>query len=106
MITSKINAIGVKTKLVDKDIKIDAGQSVITTLEIMLTSKEFELPVFEFGVCIGEVYFKDLILFLAHNLEKADLFTHKLNYTIDSAITILMKISSDELTSDHNNPAQ
>src|SRR3954470_13669128 len=103
MITSKINASGIKSKLVEKEIRIDAGQSVITTLEIMLTSKEFELPVFEFGVCIGEVYFKDLILFLAHNTGKADLFTHKLNYTVDSAITIMMKISFEELTSDHNN---
>ncbi|HMI02897.1 MAG TPA: hypothetical protein VK541_10470 [Pedobacter sp.] len=62
----------------------------------MITNKEFVLPVFESGKCIGVVYFKDLVLFLAQNLEDADLFVHKLNYTVESAVLVMMKTDRKE----------
>jgi len=97
MIKSKINASGIGYSSKKISIRIDATQYVMATLEIMLNNKEFKLPVFDSGRCVGVVYFKDLILFLAHDIEKTDLFTHKLSYTIESAIEVLDKMAQQEI---------
>lgn len=73
-------------------IEIDAEELVINTMELMMRHREFELPVYMKGSCVGLVFFQDLIVFLAHDLDKADIFVHKLNYTVESAVTILMKM--------------
>lgn len=96
MVKSIINAKKIFNQFKKASIRIDSEQMVVAVLEIMLTNKEFVLPVFEVGKCIGVVYFKDLILFLAQDLEEADLFVHKLNYTVENAILCMMKINKKE----------
>jgi CBS domain-containing protein len=96
MIKSVINAKKTFNHFKKARVRIDSEQMIMSVLEVMITSKEFVLPVFEGGKCIGVVYFKDIVLFLAQNLEDADLFVHKLNYTVESAVQIMMRINSKE----------
>ena len=96
MIKSVINGKKITKQFKGTGIRIDSEQIVMAALEVMLANKEFSLPVYEAGRCVGVVYFKDLILFLALDLERSDLFTHKLNYTLESAITILMRLNDQE----------
>ncbi|WP_285055537.1 CBS domain-containing protein [Pedobacter ginsengisoli] len=96
MIKSVINAKKTFNHFKKAEVKIDSEQMVMSALEVMITTKEFELPVFESGKCIGVVYFKDLVLFLAQGIEDADLFVHKLNYTVESAVLIMMKTKIKE----------
>jgi CBS domain-containing protein len=96
MVKSVINAKKTFNQFKKANIRIDSEQMVVSVLEIMLTNKEYVLPVFEFGKCIGVVYFKDLILFLGHDLEEAEVFVHKLNYTVESAILSLMRTDNKE----------
>lgn len=91
MVKSVINAKKTYNQFKKANIRIDSEQMVVSVLEIMLIHKEYVLPVFEAGKCIGVVYFKDLIFFLAQDIEKADLFVHKLNYTVENAILTLVK---------------
>ncbi|WP_276091039.1 CBS domain-containing protein [Pedobacter sp. JY14-1] len=71
--------------------KIDAETLVVTALEVMLNSREFELPVYDNGKCIGMVCFKDLIQFLGDKKLDVDHFMHKLNFTVESAIIVLQR---------------
>jgi CBS domain-containing protein len=96
MIKSVINAKKTFNHFKKAEVKVDSEQMVMSALEVMITNKEFVLPVFEAGKCIGVVYFKDLVLFLAQNLEDADLFVHKLNYTVESAVLIMMQTGRKE----------
>jgi len=96
MIKSVINAKKTFNHFKKARVRVDSEQMIMSVLEVMITNKEFVLPVFESGKCIGVVYFKDLVLFLAQNLEDADLFVHKLNYTVESAVLVMMKTDRKE----------
>ncbi|WP_276088894.1 hypothetical protein [Pedobacter sp. JY14-1] len=94
MIKSKIDANGMKSAFAEGEIKLQADQMVITALELMLRERAFTLAVFDGGRCVGEVYFKDLVQFLARDMGGTELFMHRLHYTIESALIVLMKMSS------------
>ncbi|MNY05703.1 CBS domain protein [compost metagenome] len=61
-------------------------QLVVEALKVMLDRGDEVLPVVEEGQCIGLIYVRDLVRFLHDNAEGSDLFYHKLNFDLRSAV--------------------
>ena len=61
-------------------------QLVAEALKVMLDHGDEVLPIVEEGECIGRIYVRDLVWFLHDNGEGSELFFHKMNFDLRSAI--------------------
>jgi CBS domain-containing protein len=58
---------------------IQADQLVIDVLKLMISTDEYELPIYDAQACVGSITFEDIIKFLTRT-DEAPLLYHKLNY--------------------------
>jgi len=75
------------------EIYINSEDLVLKCLEVMIQHKQFKLPIYTEKRCTGEVHLGDLINFLGPDQAPIDNFVHKLNFTVESAIVRMIKMS-------------
>lgn len=76
-------------------IKIQSQQLVAEALSYMRNGKIDVLPVYDKDQFVGKVSYKDLMAFLAHKDELGDIYAHKMNFDIETAMLMIKRSNPD-----------
>lgn len=76
-------------------IKIQSQQLVAEALSYMHNGTVNALPVYDKGQFVGKITYEELTAFLEHKGKKDDIYAHKLNFDIETAMLIIKRSNPD-----------
>lgn len=74
------------------EVGLHPKRSLIEALDVLLKNNQENSPVVIAGKCVGIVYIKDLIRFLASDDKMYGTLYHKFNFTLENTIDLLQHI--------------